>query len=270
MKKQQNLDDENIEEKVRCEICGRKFWEITNGHLKTHNVTINEYHEQYPGTVMVSEVSRQKMRDNHADVSGENHPMFGRTGEKCPMYGKGYLIAGEKNGMYGKESWNKGESKDTNESVKKYGESGSKTKTEFFVTEEGQKWLDENNRGENSSSYGVYRYGKDAPGWKGGISNLPYCEKFDEDFKERVRNFFDRKCYVCGKNETDNGRKLDVHHVNYDKMVCCNDVKPLFVPLCKSCHGKTQKDREGWEEFFTISLNYLTKGECFTKKEAEK
>ena len=108
--------------------------------------------------------------------------------------------------------------------------------------------------------------GENNPNWKGGTSYLPYCEKFDDDFKERVRNFFGRYCYVCGKNEIDNGEKLSVHHVTYNKDTCCDNTKPLFVPLCKSCHAKTLFDREYWEEFFTVSLNYLTDGECFTKK----
>ena len=108
--------------------------------------------------------------------------------------------------------------------------------------------------------------GENNPNWQGGTSYLPYCEKFDDDFKERVREFFGRCCYVCGKNEIDNGERLSVHHVGYNKDTCCDDSKPLFVPLCKSCHSKTHGNREYWEEFFTVSLNYLTQGECFIKK----
>jgi hypothetical protein len=118
--------------------------------------------------------------------------------------------------------------------------------------------------GKDNPMYG--RTGEKHPNWQGGVSFEPYCFLFNDDLKERVRNFFGRCCYVCGKNEVDNGRKLDVHHVNYNKMVCCNDVKPLFVPLCRSCHSKTLKDRKYWEEFFTVSLNYLTDGKCFLPK----
>lgn len=113
--------------------------------------------------------------------------------------------------------------------------------------------------------------GENHPSWKGGISFEPYCIKFNDEFKDRVRDYFNGCCYVCGIGQSELGQKLDVHHVNYDKMVCCNDVKPLFVPLCRSCHAKTLKDREYWEEFFTVSLEYLTDGECFLAKgESEK
>ena len=104
------------------------------------------------------------------------------------------------------------------------------------------------------------------PMWKGGISYEPYCIKFNDDLKERVRKFFDRRCYLCDKTEIENGQRLSVHHVNYDKTVCCNDIKPLFVPLCKKCHNKTNSNREYWQVFFTISLEYLTNGECYLKK----
>ena len=154
------------------------------------------------------------------------------SGENNPMYGKGYLFAGENNPMYGKGYLLKGEENPM------YGKG-------YLL--EGEK----NGR------------------WKDGISFLPYCEKFDDDLKERVRNFFGRICFICGKTEQENGRKLSVHHVNYNKMVCCNDVKPLFVPLCISCHAKTNDERESWEEFLTASLQYLTNGECFLPKKEE-
>ena len=111
--------------------------------------------------------------------------------------------------------------------------------------------------------------GENNSNWNGGTTFFPYCPKFDEDLKEKVRTYFNRECYLCGKTEKDNKTKLSVHHANYDKMVCCNDIEPLFVPLCKSCHAKTHgkngKNKEYWEEFFTISLKCLTKGKCFEK-----
>lgn len=104
--------------------------------------------------------------------------------------------------------------------------------------------------------------GENHPQWKGGISFEPYCPKFNEEFKERVRGFFGRKCFICGKEET--REKHHVHHVNYDKMVCCNDTKPLFVPLCRSCHSKTSNgDREKWASYLTDQIMIRTGGACF-------
>lgn len=108
------------------------------------------------------------------------------------------------------------------------------------------------------------------PQWRGGISFEPYCAKFDDDLKERVREFFGRKCFECNKIEKENNRKLDIHHVNFDKMVCCNDIKPLFVPLCQSCHPKTNFNREYWEKYFSKRIIEEYDGKCFYTKEEMK
>lgn len=99
--------------------------------------------------------------------------------------------------------------------------------------------------------------------WKGGLSFRKYCPKFNNDLKERVREFFGRQCFICTKSEMDNGVKLAVHHVNFDKMVCCNDVEPLFVPLCMSCHSKTQHDRDYWQNRLEEELMKRTGGKCY-------
>ena len=288
---QTTLSGEVIKKKsrVKCEICGKEFEKITGFHLKKHNMTMHEYRKQFPDASLfsedlrkkcsdarlgkpssmkgkhhteeakqklredhlgmkASEETKQKMRGPRPNFSGKNHPMYGKhhtEGSKQKISENHPDNLGKNNPMYGR----------TGEKNPSYGRTGEK-----------------------NPMFG--KKGELCPRWKGGISFFPYCEKFDNDLKERVRDFFGRCCYVCGKSEQEqieemvnNGkipfRKLDVHHVNYDKMVCCNDVKPLFVPLCHSCHGKTQKDREGWEEFFTISLEYLTDGKCFLPKKVD-
>lgn len=92
------------------------------------------------------------------------------------------------------------------------------------------------NKGENSSA------------WKGGISFEPYCEKFDEPFKEYIREKFGRICFLCSKTEAENGQRLSVHHVNYNKDCGCDgDLTCQFVPLCRSCNTKVNFNREMWE-----------------------
>lgn len=106
--------------------------------------------------------------------------------------------------------------------------------------------------------------GEKHPNWKGGISFGVYCPKFNTEFKERVREFWGRMCFICGKTESENGRKLDVHHVNYDKGVCCNNEKPLFIPLCTKCHGiTTTSDREKMSKFLTEHILRVSGGECY-------
>ena len=107
--------------------------------------------------------------------------------------------------------------------------------------------------------------GERSPRWKGGISFEPYCPKFNREFKERVRSFFGYRCAECG--EPQNGYKLHVHHVNFNKMSCCDNTPPLFVPLCRSCHARTQKDRDYWEEHFTRMINEYHGGACYFPKE---
>lgn len=105
--------------------------------------------------------------------------------------------------------------------------------------------------------------GKKCHLWKGGISFSPYCPKFNRDFKERVREFFVRRCAECGKEEKCESRKLSVHHVNFNKMACCDDTKPLFVPLCRSCHSATNSNRDYWQARFTNLIETKYGGKCW-------
>jgi hypothetical protein len=78
--------------------------------------------------------------------------------------------------------------------------------------------------------------------WNGYAVQGQYCEKFDEACKERIREKYNRLCFVCDKNEENNGRRLDVHHVDMNKDQGCNRNEWKLVPLCKSCHGKAHFD----------------------------
>lgn len=93
--------------------------------------------------------------------------------------------------------------------------------------------------------------------WEGGKSFEPYCIKFDNKFKEHVRDKFGRRCFMCNMSEHDNGKKLSVHHVSYDKNCLCDGVTCEFVPLCEKCHGRTNHDKKTWERLITNALVYL-------------
>jgi hypothetical protein len=121
---------------------------------------------------------------------------------------------------------------------------------------------------EHCRSMGVVRKGEKNPMWRGGLSFEPYCIKFNDEFRERVRVFFNYQCIECGTPQ--HGRKLGVHHINFDKQSCCNNTLPLFVTLCLACHLKTNFNREFWERHFTNVINEYYGGKCyFTKEEME-
>ena len=53
---------------VRCEICGKEFQRITPMHLRTHNVTMDEYKIKYPDSPITSfTATRRKVADVFKD-----------------------------------------------------------------------------------------------------------------------------------------------------------------------------------------------------------
>lgn len=103
------------------------------------------------------------------------------------------------------------------------------------------------------------------PNWMGGKSFEPYCPKFNKEFKERVRAYFDYTCPECLSPQ--NGTALHVHHINFNKMSCCDDTLPLFIPLCTPCHTKTNFNREYWEQYFIEMIDGYYQGKCYFSKE---
>jgi len=105
---------------------------------------------------------------------------------------------------------------------------------------------------------------------------IPYCDKFDEKFKERNRDFFYRICQNCGiteleqkadqKNRNKRQFKLSVHHVFYNKNTCCDNSERLLVPLCASCHNEIDKEDPHYEYVFAREIREKYNGICFFPK----
>lgn len=104
--------------------------------------------------------------------------------------------------------------------------------------------------------------------WYGNVryyDGPQYCQKFNNNLKERVRAFFGGLCLECGKPQ--GKRKLDVHHVWYNKKACCDDTPRSLVPLCNSCHVKTNVNREYWSDHFQEIVDTYYGGKCWLTKE---
>jgi len=81
--------------------------------------------------------------------------------------------------------------------------------------------------------------------WRGGISSTSYGEKWTPWLKTKIRKRDKFVCYVCKNNG------YHVHHIDYNKENCEDD---NLITLCKSCHMKTNGNREYWKEFLTNKL----------------
>jgi hypothetical protein len=103
--------------------------------------------------------------------------------------------------------------------------------------------------------------------WKGGISFEPYCPKFNDELRTRVRAFFDCRCVICGTLEQENGRKLSVHHVEYNKSACCDGEPVHFAALCSRCHPRTNSDRTRWESMLHHIIDEIYDGRSYFTKE---
>jgi 5-methylcytosine-specific restriction endonuclease McrA len=87
--------------------------------------------------------------------------------------------------------------------------------------------------------------GRNHPNWQGGKSFKEYGSEFDNQLKEQVR-FRDRyKCQECGCTQLENGKQLDVHHIDYNKK---NNLLINLIALCIRCHRKTNWNREYWKK----------------------
>ena len=92
--------------------------------------------------------------------------------------------------------------------------------------------------------------------WQEGKSFEPYALGWNNTYKEQVRFRDGYKCRLCKKPEIENRRKLDIHHIDYDKKNI--DIENL-ISLCHSCHMKTNFNREYWKVIFIANVMEIAK-----------
>jgi len=105
-------------------------------------------------------------------------------------------------------------------------------------SEEWKKNIGESQRGEKGSN------------WQGGKSFELYSQDWTDDLKESIRKRDNYICQECGIHQdelTGFHKLLDVHHVDYNK----KNLNPRnLISLCRSCHAKTNHNREYWLDYF--------------------
>ena len=93
--------------------------------------------------------------------------------------------------------------------------------------------------------------------WSGGKSFEPYTSEFNSYMKNEIRKRDNNICQLCEKLESKEETRLSIHHIDYDKKNCKDN---NLISLCRSCHSKTNKNRNHWTEYFSglmINASYL-------------
>jgi len=216
-----------------CLICKKEFKALTNTHLSQHGITPKEYELKFNCKTVPE-----------GWCCKENNPFYGKShNETSKVQSDAYkkaaserrrgkipsdflvnvtpeefsrhlsnALSGEKNGMYGKSA------------SQKCKEVASK------------RWSGIGN-----------------PKWMGGITSFDYPLEFRSgNLRDVIRNREGHRCFLCGASDNGLKRKLDIHHIDYNKN---NSEKRNLVALCHKCHIQTNTNRNCWKFYLERLLN---------------
>ena len=172
-----------------------------------------------------------------------------QSGKKNPFYGKHHIDAA-------KQKMSREGTHHTEASKQKISKAGLGEKNHMYGkhhTEEAKQRMSEANIGlhvgEKNEMYDVPFCLEKHWNWQGGISKLPYSLDFNRILKQEINARDNFTCQVC--HEEENGRVLVVHHIDYNKK---NSNPWNLIALCRSCHMKTNFNREEWINFFSVNM----------------
>jgi hypothetical protein len=99
--------------------------------------------------------------------------------------------------------------------------------------------------------HSVLMTGKGNSNFINGEAYFPYPAGWNRNYKESIRNLYDKRCQLCGVTEGE--KRLHVHHIDWNKTNL--DLYNL-IPLCHLCHRKchTTKERSSKELLKKLSL----------------
>ncbi len=131
-------------------------------------------------------------------------------------------------------------------------------------TLEQRKRISDAKKGQSIKRIGKERnygyFGKNHWMWRGGKSFMPYSPEFNRQLKELIKTRDSYRCQECfiHQNNTGigkgNGRALNIHHIDYNKLNCMPN---NLISLCNSCHSKTNFKRENWTVYFNQALTVI-------------
>jgi len=187
----------------------------------------------------LSEECKRKIRENHADVSGENNPMYGITHPRETII---KIREKSKITIEKKHKTDKWLNCICDSCNNKFHKSLFHIRELNFCNMECYgNWRSENFQRESN------------PNWRNGLSNEPYGIEFTDKMKAVIKYRDNYKCRMCRSNEN-----LVVHHIDYNKY---NNDERNLITLCKYCHGKTNGHRDTFKRlFYTGEFDYMNGG----------
>jgi len=110
----------------------------------------------------------------------------------------------------------------------------------------GHHWIGRKHTDEEKRKIGLHSQGEKNPNWRGGIAHKPYTREFVLSLRQQVYDEYGGKCGLCPT--TGDGHEIHIHHIDYNK----ENNDPLnLMALCRSCHGRTNFNREYWQDYLS-------------------
>ena len=110
----------------------------------------------------------------------------------------------------------------------------------------GQHWRIKDTSKMSKSHIGLLSGSKN-PSWQGGISFEKYTIDWTKTLKKAIKERDKYICQICGIHQEDYKKMLDIHHIDYNKKNCNSN---NLITLCRSCHTKTNFNRNKWVKCF--------------------
>ena len=132
-------------------------------------------------------------------------------------------------------------------------------------TEEFKREKSEFNKGENNYFYGIRRFGKDNPNWKGGITQLQVGIRTSFLYRQWRSDIFTRDDFTCQKCNR-RGGNLHAHHIKPFALIFeLNDITTLKqakecselwdinngITYCQGCHSDIERAKQSKKESYT-------------------
>ncbi len=234
---------------VICPLCSQKLRSLVTHITRKHGIPMEEFRKYFPDQELYCETRNEKIRK---DKLGKSRPKWVREKVRKtvlatywePEFRKNLLkrilkykelYKGSGNPNYGKKASDR--CRRINSKLRK-----GKTYEEMYGRERARQIR---------NLYSIQRSGEKNGNWQGGLTFEEYPIDFNDKLKEEIRKRDGCLCQLCNNLQEELKRKLDVHHVDYDKENCEMD---NLIALCGSCNAKVNKNREYWTKYFQEKL----------------